>query len=120
MTRFYRKAKRAGGSEHGSPHSHSFISTCNLICEFLYVLIINPKHLEVHPLGSTQGHNTIFELTLLIGPILFGWGFDLSLNCLFVCSFVFILIIFQVCIDVDLRLDVQKLLPAVEAISKHG
>ena len=43
---------------------------CNLkyICELLHVLIIklNPKGLEVHLLGSTQGHTTIFELALLI------------------------------------------------------
>ena len=40
-----------------------------VICELLYDLIINPKGLEVHPLGSTLGHSTIFELALLIGPI---------------------------------------------------
>ena len=44
----------------------------NCICELLHVLIINPKGLEVHPLGSTPGHTTMFELALLIGPILCG------------------------------------------------
>ena len=60
----YRKAESCIGS--GSiPYFY-----CNLICELLHVLIINPKSLEVHPLGSTPGHTTIFELALLIGPIL--------------------------------------------------
>ena len=45
---------------------------CNLICELLHVLIINPKGLEVYSLGSTPGHTTIFELALLIDPILCG------------------------------------------------
>ena len=31
-----------------------------------------PKGLEVHPLGTAEGHTTIFELVLLIGPILCG------------------------------------------------
>ena len=48
------------------PLCHSFISTVILICELLRVLIINSKGLEVHPLGSTPGHTTIFELALLI------------------------------------------------------
>ena len=61
-----------GGSGHGPPPSHSCICTCNLICELLHVLIINPKGLEVHPLGSTPGYTTIFELAMLIYPILCG------------------------------------------------
>ena len=36
-------------------------------------------------LGST-GHTTIFDLALLIGPILCGLGFNLSL--MFVCLFI--------------------------------
>ena len=56
--------------------AQSLISTVMIICELLHVLIINLKVLEVHPLGSTQGHTTIFELALLIGPRL--W-LDLSL-----------------------------------------
>ena len=40
----------------------------------------------MHPLGS--GHTTIFELALLIDPILCGEGFDpKSFVRLFVCSF---------------------------------
>ena len=50
---------------YGPPPSHSFIYS-NLICELLHVVIINPKGLEVHPLGSTPGYAIIFELTLLI------------------------------------------------------
>ena len=75
----YRKAKKwqqqVGESGHGPPPSHSFIF---LICKLLHVLIINPKGLEVHPLGSTPGHITIFELVLLIDPILCSKGRDLS------------------------------------------
>ena len=37
---------------------------CNLIRELLHVLSINPKGLEVHPLGYMPGHSTIFELHL--------------------------------------------------------
>ena len=60
----------AGGGVWAWPSSLSLpYFYCNLICEFLHVLVINPKGLEVHPLGSTQGHTTIFELAFLIGPI---------------------------------------------------
>ena len=65
----------AGGGEWAWPFSLSlpyFYCIKYIICELLHVLIINPKGLEVHPLGSTQGHTTIFELALLIGPILCG------------------------------------------------
>ena len=68
-----RKAKKwqqVGESGHGPPPSHSY---CNLRCELLHVRIINPKDLEVHPLGSTPGHTTIFELALLIDPICWLW-----------------------------------------------
>ena len=41
-----------------------------LMRELLHVLIINPKGLEVHPIGS--GHTTIFEMALLIDLILYG------------------------------------------------
>ena len=69
----------AGGGEWAWASSHSLLCFyCNLICELLHVLIINPKGLEVHPLCSIPGHTTIFELALLICPILCGLGLDLS------------------------------------------
>ena len=62
-----------GGGEWVWPSSLSLLYFyCNLICELLHVLIVNPKDLEVHPLGSLPGHTTIFELALLIDPILCG------------------------------------------------
>ena len=57
---------------------------CNLISDLLHVLIINPKGLEVHPIGSIPGHTTIFELALQL--ILF--YVVTVLNPLFVCLFV--------------------------------
>ena len=68
----YRKPKvAAGGGEWAWASSLSLpYIYCNFkvyICELLHVVIIklNPKGLEVHPLGSTQGHTTTFELALL-------------------------------------------------------
>ena len=72
---------------------------CNLICELLRVLIINPKGLEEHPLGSTPGHTTIFELALLIDLFyvvrvsIYVVRVSISLKsfvCLFVSSFLHI------------------------------
>ena len=84
----------AGRGEWVWPSSRSLLYFyCNLICELLHVLIINPKDLEVHSLGSTPGHTTIFELALLINSILCGWiliypkYFVCLFVCLFVCSF---------------------------------
>ena len=93
----------AGGGEWAWPSSLSLLYFyCNLICELLHVLIINPKGLEVHPLGSAPGHTTIFELALLICPILCMWlGFRFILNPLLVCSFLHYF--FQVCNNTDLR-----------------
>ena len=91
----------AGGGERAWPSSLSLLYFyCNLICELLHVLLINPKGRKVHPLGSIPGHTTIFELALLIDPILCMWlGFRFILNplfvypksfvCLFVHSFIF-------------------------------
>ena len=63
----------AGGGEWAWPSSLSLLYLyCNLICEVLHVLIIYPKDLEVHPLGSIPGHTKIFELALPIDPILCG------------------------------------------------
>ena len=75
----------AGGGEWAWPSSLSLLYFyCDLICERLHVLIINPKGLEVYPLGSIPGHTTLFELALLIYPVL---GFRFILNPLFVHSF---------------------------------
>ena len=54
---------------------------CNLICELLHVLIINPKDL-------TAGHTTIFELALLIDVVKV-FIYPKSFVCLFVHSFFF-------------------------------
>ena len=56
----------AGWREWSWPSSLSLLYLyCNLICEILRALIINPKGLDVHPLGSIQGHTILFELALL-------------------------------------------------------
>ena len=56
-----------GGGQWVWPSSLSLLYFyCNLICELLHVLIVNPKDLEVHPLGSLPGQ------ALLIDPILCG------------------------------------------------
>ena len=76
---------------------------CYLICELLHVLITNPKDLEVHPLGSTPGHTTIFELTLLIHPIYVVRVsiYPKSFVCLFVCSFLHLGGLFFKCVTIQ-------------------
>ena len=81
-------------------------------------LVIHPKDLEVHLPGSTPGHTTIFELALLIGPILCGWV-SIYLNPLFVRLFIPSFLYIFACNDADLRPNCRKLLPAVEVTCKH-
>ena len=88
----------AGGGKQTWPSSLSLLYlNCNLICELLHVLIINPEGLEVNPLGFTPGHNTIFELALLINPVyvvrvsIYPKSFVCLFVCLFICSFFVIL-----------------------------
>ena len=62
----------------------------------------------MHTLGFTPGHTTIFELALLINPILCMWlGFRFIFVCLFVHSFIFF------------RPNMPEVIPAVEVTSKH-
>ena len=59
---------------------------CNLICELLHVLIINPKGLL---------YQVIFELALLIEPIFYVvrvFIYPKSFVCLFVHSLIFLII----------------------------
>ena len=90
---------------------------CNLKCELLHVLIINPNY--------TRTYHNIWAGSAIWSY--FMWlGFLFILNrlfvCLFVCSFLhFFLVIFFKHVTIQIwDQTCQKLLPAEEVTSKHG
>ena len=74
----------AGGGEWAWPSSLSLLYFYyNLICELLHVMIISPKVLEVHPLGSTSGHTIIGRAKR--AP---HWGVQSRFRVIYICIYI--------------------------------